>query len=276
MRGIKVLLVDDDVVVRFTLSKVLEANGFHVTIASNVPHALKCINEMDFDVLISDLQMPGAGDGLTVVSAMRHANPRAATFLLSAYPDVDAGARAILLQADEILVKPMDVGALIDAIRSRLATGQPQPHLLETVASILERTAQTIIRNWLGLVELEARLMAIPLSHKLRCAHLPQVFRDLVERLKSERKLGTHEVVCSGACRHGEDRREQGYTAAMIVEEWRILQVCIFQTLQNNLSSIDFSSVLTQVMTIADEVDCQLSQAMESYAARSVPDGLPA
>ena len=59
----------------------------------------------------------------------------------------------------------------------------------------------------------------------------------------------------------------QGYTAAMMVEESRLLQVCIFQTLQNNLASIDFSVLLIGVMTIADEVDSQLSQAMTSYAA---------
>ena len=53
----------------------------------------------------------------------------------------------------------------------------------------------------------------------------------------------------------------------MMVEESRLLQVCIFQALQNNLASIDFSVLLSGVMTIADEVDSQLSQAMTSYAA---------
>ena len=51
----------------------------------------------------------------------------------------------------------------------------------------------------------------------------------------------------------------------MMVEESRILQVSIFRTLQNNLSSVDFSQVLLDVMTIADEVDSQLKQAMLSF-----------
>ena len=57
--------------------------------------------------------MPGAGDGLTVVSAMRHANPKAVTLLLSAFPEMTAAAQAILRQADEILVKPIDLVSLI-------------------------------------------------------------------------------------------------------------------------------------------------------------------
>jgi hypothetical protein len=59
----------------------------------------------------------------------------------------------------------------------------------------------------------------------------------------------------------------------MVVEESRILQVSIFNTLQNNLGSVDFGTVLLDVMTIADEVDSQLKQAMLGFmktaAARS-------
>ncbi len=50
----------------------------------------------------------------------------------------------------------------------------------------------------------------------------------------------------------------------------------IFQTLQKNLGTIDISVLLLGVMTIGDEVDSQLSQAMRSYIAESVQDALPA
>ena len=51
----------------------------------------------------------------------------------------------------------------------------------------------------------------------------------------------------------------------MVVEESRILQVSIFNTLRKNLDKVDFSKVLTDVITIADEVDSQLKQAVLSY-----------
>jgi hypothetical protein len=50
-----------------------------------------------------------------------------------------------------------------------------------------------------------------------------------------------------------------------IVHESRILQVTIFETLQSNLNYLDFSLVLPDVMIIADEVDAQLTQSMDSY-----------
>jgi hypothetical protein len=51
----------------------------------------------------------------------------------------------------------------------------------------------------------------------------------------------------------------------MLVHDSRILQVTLFETLQSNLSVLDFSLLLPDVMTIADEVDSQLTQAMDSY-----------
>src|SRR5580698_3291607 len=272
----KILLVDDNEVLLVSLAKVLEYNDFDVIMASTVSAALKYITTIQFDVLLSDLHMPGAGDGLTVVSAMRHANPKAVTMLLSAYPEMKAAAQAIVLQTDEILVKPMNVPALVNAIKQRLANGPSSDRLVESVATILERSAETSIQDWYEHAILEDKLMEVPLSRELRTGHLPQVFRDLVRRLRSFEPLGTKEPMSTFAAEHGVTRRNQGYTAAMMVEESRMLQVCIFQTLQNNLATIDFSVLLIGVMTIADEVDSQLGQSMDSYIAHSLGAALPA
>jgi electron transfer flavoprotein alpha/beta subunit len=61
----------------------------------------------------------------------------------------------------------------------------------------------------------------------------------------------------------------------MLVEESRLLQVTIFKTIQNNLAIIDPTLLLAGVMTIADEVDSQLSQAMASFIAGSPLDTRP-
>ena len=178
MALIKILLVDDDEMVRLTLCEVLEQNGFAVTTAANVSEALKHISAQTFEVLLSDLHMPGAGDGLTVVSAMRHANPKAVTVLLSAFPEMDAAAQAILLQADEILVKPMKVDALVTAIKQRLASGSPGMRVVETVAAILQRSAESCIGEWFKRIETDKKVMFVPMSREQRCGHLPQVFRS--------------------------------------------------------------------------------------------------
>jgi CheY-like chemotaxis protein len=271
MSAIKVLLVDDDEVIRSSLSGVLEQSGFSVTTAPNVPKALKLISGPEtYDVLLSDLHMPGAGDGLTVVSAMRHSNPTAVTLLLSAFPEMNAAAQAIMHQADEILVKPMDLLSLVQIIRQRVANGPQRKREIENVAAILERTTEAATLEWYSRLEAESTLMSVCMSREERTAHLPVLFRELVARLRSDRPIGAPQLASGAASEHGIHRFRHGYTAAMLVVESRILQVSIFNTLQNNLVNIDYSMLLIGVMTIADEIDSQLSQAMSSFTEQTL------
>src|SRR3984957_17743590 len=161
-----VLLVDDDEVLRQTLAAVLQQHGYEVTTAASVPEALKLITAGSYDVLLSDLHMPGKGDGLTVVSAMRHANPKAVTILLSAFPEMDAAAQAILLQTDQILVKPMSIPALIETIEQRLESGLAPSRVIESVAPILESAIESTVDAWFERVGNDKKLTAIVMSHE--------------------------------------------------------------------------------------------------------------
>jgi YesN/AraC family two-component response regulator len=272
----RLLLVDDTEIIRTALDAILGFHGFEVVTATNVNEALKLIGEQKFDVLLSDLHMPQPGDGLTVVSAMRHSNPQAVTLIFSAYPEMKSATAAILLQADDILVKPMAADLLVKTIWERLDKGpSPERAAVEDVGTILEQETQSTIDDWLKHVNAEPEVITVVMDAKKRCAHLPRLFADLVARLRNPLPLGTRALVSPAAAQHGLLRREQGYTAAMMVEESRMLQVSIFQALDANLYRIDFSLLLTSVMAIADEVDSQLAQQMTCYIAESKIDGLP-
>jgi DNA-binding response OmpR family regulator len=262
----KILLVDDDEMMRSLLTQVLEASQFHVTTAASVSEAIHRIDTEPFDALISDLHMPGAGDGFTVISTMRHKHPNAVTLLFTGYPALKEAMDAILLQADEVLVKPMPPGDLVAVVRERLAKrGSRRETNRERVASILERDAEATIANWLYRVERDKELTRIALSDEQRTGHLPQLIRELVQRLRVPRGLGTDQA-SEAAVKHGLVRRAQGYSIPMIIEESRMLQVSVFHTLQVNLNTVDFSLLLTDVMTIADEVDLQLKQTIVSFS----------
>jgi hypothetical protein len=146
---------------------------------------------------------------------------------------------------------------------------------LKLSPAILERSAPECIEDWFQEVQRDDELMKISLSHQQRSGHLPQVFCDLVARLNANQILGTKSALSASAAEHGANRRREGYSASMLVEESRILEVCIFHKLQQNLSNITFSVLLYQVMTIADEVDSQLRQAIDCYVSESAMDALP-
>ena len=128
----------------------------------------------------------------------------------------------------------------------------------ESVADILERELDPTIHEWLELVEKEPDLIRIPLNFQERTGHLPRLLHDVISRLRLDK--GSKAPISAAASHHGELRRKQGYTAAMVVDESRILQVCIFSTLHRNEHRVKFSKLLPDVVTIADEVDAQLKQ----------------
>ena len=272
----RILLVDDDDVLLSVTAALLEKDDFDVTTASNVPDALKLISSYTYDALLSDLHMPGKGDGLTVVSAMRHANPKAVTILLSAFPEMEAAAHAILAQADQIIVKPMLIPNLVEVVKQRLKSGPPPLVNVESVATILENSIPQTVSAWYERLEANPSISRIPMGYDARVGHIPRILCDLVVRLRAPSRLGSGEVLSSAAVRHGKLRRQQGYSAAMMVEESRMLQVSIFETLKKNIDVLDFSVLLDGVMSIADEVDFQLAQQMTSYIDESKREPIPA
>ncbi len=264
----RILLVDDDGAVRAMMTQGLERKGFEVVAAASVIEALRRIADESFDVLISDLHMPNPGDGFTVVSAMRHSQPNALTMLVSGYPDVQSAMAAILLEADEIIVKPFEIGRFTELVRERVVNRNPIKRLQkESVGAILVRSTADIVRAWLARAKQSTELNCVPLSDEERTGHLPKLVEDLALRLSKPRATDQDNdaIFSPAAVAHGRLRYLQGYSPAMLVHESRILQVTIFGTLQNNLNSLDFSLVLPDVMTIADEVDAQLTQSMDSY-----------
>jgi CheY-like chemotaxis protein len=266
MAGPKVLLVDDNHDDLFLTRRLLQRNTCEVVEALGVNEALHQIATQSFDVLITDLHMPDPGDGFAVVTAMRHAQPDALILVVSGYPDVQKAMTAILLQADEVLVKPFDAERLAELIGRRQLKGKsfPKP-IRENVAAILDRDATITMQRWLSRVDGIKELTTLPLTVEERTAHLPDMIQDITARLRALRVLEAIATPSPAAVEHGKLRYEQGYTAPLLVQESRVLQVCIFETIQRNLANVDFSLVLPDIMLIADEVDSQLTQTIDSF-----------
>ena len=267
MAPVKLLLVDDDTTVRTGLGAVLEAHGYIVTTASSVMEALRHIASESFDVLLSDLHMPGDGDGLIVAGAMRHANPKAATLLISANPDMTKATAAILRQVDEIVLKPVNAGTIVQAIRQHLVQEKPSPRSLtiEAAATVLERESASVTQAWLQAMKETGGLTDVSITEEERCDYLPDAIDEIVYRLRYPQRLGSMTLFSMAALQHGVRRRRQGLGATVLVEEARALQVALFQAVQHNLDLIGVGQLSGTLMVIADEVNAQLLQSLSGY-----------
>jgi ActR/RegA family two-component response regulator len=260
--------VDDDDAVLDMMKATLERKGFDVVAAASVTEALRCIATERFDVLITDLHMPNPGDGFTVVTAMRHSQPEALTLLVSGYPDVQSAMAAIQMEADEIIVKPFEMGRLAELVREKALNRIPAVRAAkERVGEVLRRSVTSIVEGWLVRAKQNDDLSRLVLGDAERTGHLPRLVEDIALRLSlsSASDKDSDASPSPAAAAHGKLRYLQGYTPAMLVHESRILQVTIFGTLQSNLNYLDFSVLLPDVMAVADEIDSQLTQSMDSY-----------
>lgn len=262
----RVLLVQIDSVNQSALDAALQRSGFHVVTKSSVKDALTCIASEAFEALICDLHLPEAGDGFTMVNAMRHFHPTAINMIMSDYPALRESIASLLPQADEILVAPIAHAEVVALLKSRLSNPKHMsPTVREPVAAILERHTLSTIKEWRARVNQSNELSQLKISDDDRTGHLRILLKELVERLRTPHLVEGKARVSMAALAHGRIRSQQGYTAAMLVEESRILQVSIFNTLRMNLNAVDLALVLVDVMTIADEVDSQLKQTMASF-----------
>ena len=143
-----------------------------------------------------------------------------------------------------------------------------QPTSIESVAAILTRCKAPLIADWLARTKKTPQLNHLHLSDDERTGHLPKLVNDLVVRLGRPKlpDKDSDAISSFAAVAHGKLRCKQGYSAAMLIHESRILQVTIFGTLHKHLTALDFSVLLPDVMIIADEVDAQLTQTMDAFA----------
>jgi CheY-like chemotaxis protein len=115
----RVLLVDDDPASRLTLKTVLEAGGYKVNVAASAAEAVGKLDEGEYELVLSDLQMESPEAGLKVLAHARMMDYKPATALITAYQDSrpEPSAR----QQKSMLISPEDVPGLLGKIADLIA-----------------------------------------------------------------------------------------------------------------------------------------------------------
>jgi len=134
----------------------------------------------------------------------------------------------------------------------------------ERVATVLARELTPTIERWMKRVDQIPELTNIALSYDERTGHLPQLLEELISRLRLTNGVASPPRKTTSAHDHGKVRFKQRYTVPMLVEESRLLQVSIFDTLRLNQMHLDPNLLIPDVVVIADECDSQLKQTVET------------
>jgi len=111
--------VDDEPLPRKNIARVLEGEEFHVYEAESGDQAIDAISERDFDLILSDLKIPGT-DGLGVLRHVRSVSPQTIFILMTGYASVDSAIEAFRGGAHDYILKPVVLEDVLQKVKRLL------------------------------------------------------------------------------------------------------------------------------------------------------------
>ena len=121
----RILVVDDEDIVRTSCSRTLSPEGYEVKLAKNGSEGLKIAREGKFDLVLTDLKMPDM-DGIEVLRIIKEQWPETEVIIVTGYQTVDTAVKAIKLGAYDYIEKPFTPDALISAVTEALSGKKKQ------------------------------------------------------------------------------------------------------------------------------------------------------
>lgn len=147
--SVNVLLVEDDRVLREALADTLDLGGFAFKAVDSAEQALKVVHEEPFNLVISDVNMPGM-DGHQLLAQLRRQQPHLPVLLMTAHAAVERAVEAIRQGAVDYLVKPFEPKALLNLVQRHAAgrvTGEEGPVACEPSSRQLLELAARVARS---------------------------------------------------------------------------------------------------------------------------------
>lgn len=142
----RILIVDDEEAIRFSLEELLARDGHQVLAVESGERALAAITGQQFDLVLLDLRLEGIG-GMEVLAALRQQAPDTAVIVLTAHGSMETAIKALRQGAHDYLLKPCDAASLRESVRTALLRRereQRQRDLLLQVEQSLTASLQEI------------------------------------------------------------------------------------------------------------------------------------
>ena len=115
----KILIVEDDALVRRTFSRLMEEENYQVHCAENCQPALAELERECFDLVLTDIRL-GDGNGIEVLEYAKKVNPSGIVFMITGYASLDSMKEAMRKGAEDYIIKPIDMNLLLIKIRNVL------------------------------------------------------------------------------------------------------------------------------------------------------------
>lgn len=137
-RMIRVLVIDDEPMMRVTISDALQAEGYDVTTARTGAEGLEHVRSRDVDMVVTDLRLPDS-DGLLILKETKSLQPAAQVVLITAFGTIDSAVTAMKEGAGDYLTKPFSMDELLMVVKRLVCMRQLEEENLMLRKRVEER-----------------------------------------------------------------------------------------------------------------------------------------
>src|SRR5260370_1419324 len=134
-----ILVVDDEGAIRYSIGKALQRVGYHVTEAASGEEALQMMNEQEFEVVLTDIRMPGLS-GVELLSKIKEKAPDSIVILMTGYASLGTAVESLRLGAHDYLIKPSSS----QDIRQSVARGLERAYNLQRRRLLLDAIQRNV------------------------------------------------------------------------------------------------------------------------------------
>ena len=156
---IRILVVDDQEIVRLPLLRMLDRQGFRTQAAASAAEAFEVITRQGIELVLSDIQMPGM-NGLELVKAMAHLIPDTAVVMVSGLDNVDLAMECLRHGAYGYVLKPFKTNGILIAVASALRRRMLEMDYRDREAVLARRVREQTEQIRAGREEISLRLIS--------------------------------------------------------------------------------------------------------------------
>ncbi|WP_005036722.1 HD domain-containing phosphohydrolase [Holophaga foetida] len=158
-RDFRVLVVDDQEIVRIMLIKILQRNGFEVLEAASGPETLTLLERERVDLILSDIKMPGM-NGIELVKAIQPRIPETSIVMVSSLDNVEMSMECLRLGAYGYVLKPFKTNGILVAVANALRRRMLELHFRDREAILAQKVREQTTEIRQSREEIAFRLLA--------------------------------------------------------------------------------------------------------------------
>lgn len=194
-KKVKILIIDDEDIVLKSCLRILKNDDYEIDTVYSGDDGLRRANEKDFDIVITDLKMPGLG-GMEVLATLRKNKPEVTVIIFTGYATVENTREALKMGAFDYIPKPFtneELRTVVDnAVKSREKNGDAHmldlmaivSHEMKSPVSAVHTTAETLYRGYLGNLDPEQQKTVEKILRN--CQYLEDIIRCYIDLSKMD------------------------------------------------------------------------------------------